>query len=132
MCTTWHIWDGKSIAFWFDSWNDQSGRVGNGYVFSKPSISLRDAWHRIHALDLNLVINREIEFSSERDRIIWTLESSGSYSSKSIYRVLASLGRTQWEFQFTWKSPIPPTVKIFAYLVLKDKILTRDSLSRGG
>lgn len=60
MCTTWHIWDGKSIAFWFDSWNDQSGRVGNGYGFSKPSISLRDAWHRIHALDPNLVINREI------------------------------------------------------------------------
>lgn len=43
-----------------------------------------------------------------------------------------STGKMKWPFSFTWSYPAPPTVKIFAYLVLHDKILTKDVLSRRG
>lgn len=44
----------------------------------------------------------------------------------------SSIGKTKWEFLFTWKCPVPPSVKLFAYLMLHDKILLRVVLNKRG
>lgn len=132
MCTEWNIGNGKTISFWFDSWNGEPGTDGSGYGLTRPTISLRDAWPRRQILNSELVVTRDIQFNSEQDVIQWKLEPSGIYTSKSIYRVLIGGGKTEWVFNYTWKCPVPPTVKIFIYLVLNDKILSRDVLSRRG
>lgn len=54
----WSIGDSKTVAFWFDSWNSEPGKVGSGYGLPKPYISLRDAWPRRHVLDPELVVTR--------------------------------------------------------------------------
>lgn len=54
----------------------------------------------------------------------------GDYSAKSIYQTLAMGDRVNWEFNVTWRYEIPPSVKIFVFLLLKDKLLTREVLMR--
>ena len=39
-------------------------------------------------------------------------------------------GRIKWEFSNTWKYAIPPSARIFVFLLLKDKLLTREALMR--
>lgn len=76
-----------------------------------------------------------VHFNSEHDTILWNLEPTWIYTSKAAYRVLTSVGRTKClngKLCFTWKCPVPPTVKIFIYLVLNDKILTKNILNRRG
>lgn len=58
-------------------------------------------------------------------QILWHWESSGLYTAKSAYRIMSEGGMIRWRFEFTWKCKILPTAKLFAYLVLKSKILTR-------
>lgn len=60
----------------------------------------------------------------------WNWESSGLYSSKSLYRYIKAEGRTKWPFQKMWKVKTPNTVRIFCYLLLQGRILTRDVLRR--
>lgn len=37
-------------------------------------------------------------------------------------------GLIEWEFKVIWKSNIPPSVKVFTYLLLKNRLLTREIL----
>lgn len=64
------------------------------------------------------------------DDLRWRWGSSGIYSAKSAYQILASGGRVKWEFNHTWSFAIPKTVNIFIFLLLKDKLLTREVLIR--
>ena len=73
-----------------------------------------------------------MNFTPEDDYIIWRLDQLGQYTSKSIYMAMSSMGKARWDFSFAWKCPVPPTVKIFTFLVLKNKILTKVVLSRRG
>lgn len=58
--------------------------------------------------------------------------SSGEYTAKSFYDLVASGGKVRCEFSFTWTLKIPPTVRIFAFLWLKGKLLTHDVMERRG
>jgi hypothetical protein len=65
--------------------------------------------------------------SDERDKARWTLEKSGIFTVKSMYRFLFS-----WEVNSPnkklWKSRIPLKVKIFMWLIQENAILTKDNL----
>lgn len=41
-------------------------------------------------------------------------------------------GKITWPFRFIWSAKVPPTAKIFAYLLLQDRVLTRDILRKRG
>ena len=60
----------------------------------------------------------------------WKWQSGGQYSAKSYQHLIKSGGRTNWPFQEIWITKIPPTVKVFLYLLLQDKLLTKQVLQR--
>lgn len=62
------------------------------------------------------------------DQLQWNLTASNVYSASSFYEVIIMAGRTKEALQFTWYLQIPPTVKIFAYLCIHEKLLTQDVL----
>lgn len=63
-------------------------------------------------------------------KLCWRWGNSGVYTTKSAYKIMSEGGLIQWRLAFIWKCRIPTTVKIFTYLMLKGKILTRDVMLR--
>lgn len=126
--TQWMIGDGKSVSFWFDAWKEEPLKVGGRRGVSRINISLREAWasrdHLLPGLDMGHIIS----FSQQEDRLVWRGGISGNFTVKLAYTLLTSLGRIPWPFAFIWKCAAPPTVRVFTYLLLNNKILTKDIL----
>lgn len=119
--TEWSIGDGTMISFWFDNW-EETPLVDQGARMPLPAISLREATDRYHLTNLN--------FRDATDELRWRWTTTGLYSAKSVYSMMCSAGRVNWHFNKIWKLCIPPTVRVFIFLLLKGKILTRDVMLR--
>ncbi|XP_078165534.1 uncharacterized protein LOC144560244 [Carex rostrata] len=63
------------------------------------------------------------------NRLLWNWTNSGVYNSKSLYKILSEGGLENWHFEYIWRCKATPTAKIFAYMVLHDKILTKAVLT---
>jgi hypothetical protein len=71
-----------------------------------------------------------IVFSDARDEMIWQFNSTGVYSSHSLYKVINFRGVSPVYMPSIWKLFIPPRVQFFLWLVSKNKVLTRDNLGK--
>lgn len=128
--TEWKIGTGEAISFWFDAWQGQPliKLLEPGGRPTQPKISLRDAAPIVTTLlpesDLTVTLN------SGCDSILWKWTASGIYSANSVYKMLTTGGRIEFDHMYVWRLPIPPTVRIFAYLMLQDRILTGEVMER--
>lgn len=52
------------------------------------------------------------------------------YSANSVFKMMISAGRIRWRFLNIRKLRIPPTVRLFLFLLIKGKVLTRDVMRR--
>ena len=147
---TWQVGNGRGISFWFDSWGEDPIQIRNTPRRIRPHISLRIAkqapqtlnltpqqTHNLQALTLteNLTPQQThnlqaLTLTERRDIIRWKWTSHGQYTAKSVYRTIMGEGRAIDSIRVVWKYKIPQTVKIFSYLLLKGKILTRDVLQQ--
>ena len=94
--TTWEIGDGKSISYWFDSWQGLPRASTRVLTAQKPNIALCEAWPVIQNINPNETLQaEEIEFTSNIDRITWRWEKFGLYTSKSAYKILAEGGKVR-------------------------------------
>lgn len=124
--TCWVIGDGAAISFWYDAWHNRPllYSLETGQKPTQPKISLRDAIPIAHTLlpstDLEVVL------SQRRDQVLWKWTASASYTAKSIYKMFVTGGKVRCENSYVWQLPVPPTVRIFVYFMLKGKILTGD------
>jgi hypothetical protein len=75
-------------------------------------------------------IASSIELSVEKDELIWQFDSSGIYSSQSLYAVINFRGVTPVYVPTVWSLLIPPRVHFFFWLLYKNKLLTRDNLEK--
>ena len=66
------------------------------------------------------------------DRLIWRWANNASFTVHSFYRWLEYGGIPNTEYQSIWKSHIPLKIKIFLWLVRKNKILTKANLKIKG
>lgn len=71
-----------------------------------------------------------VELSNMNDTIKWTLIKNGIYSVKSHYSLIDDV--ISFPHKFLWKNKIPPRVRIFFCLVLRNNILTKDNPIRRG
>lgn len=62
--------------------------------------------------------------------LVWQLNSSGLYSSQSLYKVVDFRGIKPVFASAIWSLKIPPRVQCFLWLLTKNKVLTRDNLSK--
>ena len=73
--------------------------------------------------------------STELDRnnqLVWAWGSNGVYSPKSAYTMLAGGGEIKWSFVEIWSYKIPPSVRIFVFLLLRNGLLTHEVMVRRG
>lgn len=89
----------------------------------------------MHALPLihDLAPDRAIQplptLTEECNSIEWRWAENKQYTAKSAYEKLSG-GKIKDANVQIWKTKTPPTVRIFGYLLLRGKILTRDVLSK--
>jgi hypothetical protein len=66
----------------------------------------------------------------EEDAIIWQFESSGRFSVQSLCAIVNNRGIRQILTPVVWKIIVPPRLHIFLWLLVNNKILTRDNLAK--
>ena len=62
--------------------------------------------------------------------MIWHFNSSGVYSSQSLYKVINFRGIKSVHASAVWSLKIPPRVHFFLWLVINNGALTRDNLAK--
>ncbi len=72
-----------------------------------------------------------IELTGEEDKVVLKLTKNGIFTVKSFYKAMM-IQNTGFQFKNIWKFKIPPRVKVFQWLMLKNSILTKDNLLRRG
>jgi hypothetical protein len=63
-----------------------------------------------------------VQLNGDIDKMIWKLEKSRCYSTKSMYRCLSYLGVSNKRMKKLWKSKLPMKLKTFMWLVCQDRI----------
>jgi hypothetical protein len=69
-----------------------------------------------------------ISLSDQDDRIVWCLGKKG-FSVNSLYKKKVS-DQVAVPYKFLWKSKLPQKIKNFIWLVVRNKILTKDNLKK--
>lgn len=73
----------------------------------------------------------DIELNNEQDRCFWKLTKSGVFSVGSLYKFIKDR-QVQIAYKDLWKLRIPLKIKVFSWLAVKNRILTRDNLTHRG
>jgi hypothetical protein len=103
-------WDGSNLRFTFR-------RIVDSRLMLQWGDFLRIA---------ESIIPRE----DEEDAIIWQFESSGGFSVQSLCAIVNNRGIRQILTPVVWKIIVPPRLHIFLWLLVNNKILTRDNLAK--
>ena len=64
----------------------------------------------------------------QKDKIVWTLGKKGFFVN-SLYRK-KMCDHVCVPYRFLWKTKLPYKIKVFLYLVVRNKILTKDNLKK--
>jgi hypothetical protein len=70
----------------------------------------------------------QVCLSDQEDKIVWTLGNKG-FSVNSLYRKKME-NQSLIPYKFLWKSKLPHKIKVFFWLVVRNKILTKDNLRK--
>lgn len=71
-------------------------------------------------------------FTHKFDKLSWRWNSKGQFSVRLAYAFLNYSGRLVEHPFLVWHLPLPPKIKIFLWLVFRNRILTKVNLSRKG
>jgi hypothetical protein len=106
-CSIADVWDGTSLKVTFRRCFDYQ---------------LMIQWLEI------LQIAQSLHLTTDSDSLLWKFESNGVFSVKSMYVVINFRGIVSVQVHSVWKLKIPPKIQFFLWLVVHNKILTRDNL----
>jgi hypothetical protein len=95
----------------FDIWDGHEIRGNFRRTFTED---MMNQWYEL------LEIARTISFSHDEDQLIWQYNSSGVYSSSSLYDVINFRGNIQVYLSVVWKLKIPPRIQVFFMAVLSE------------
>lgn len=144
----WKLGNGNNVKFWEDVWlgtsslaiqlweiycliNEQFETVANLWDGVNLRCTFRSVDGRLFRMWQEVVqIASTIVFTDEPDSLVWQFSSSGVYSSHSLYKVINFRGVQPVFEPAIWKIHVPPRLHLFLWLFSKNKILTRDNLSK--
>jgi hypothetical protein len=145
----WKIGNGKSVRFWEDIWLGSSSLAIQYweiyYLVNEQNKSVEELWDgqnlkctfprcvdiRLYNLWEEVVsLASSINFSGADDEMVWQHNSSGMYSSQSLYSIINFRGMTLVYLSDVWKLLVPPRIHSFLWLVSHNKLLTRDNLEK--
>lgn len=132
---------GHQTRFWLDCWlGDCPLKVSFHKLFmisSNPAIEVADAfvngqWCLTFRSQLNesqrhewntlQELLRDVQLTEGPDKVLWALERSHKYSTKSLYNAMTTGGVIDARMMMVWKCPIPLKVKIFVWMAVHDRI----------
>jgi hypothetical protein len=141
------IGNGYATSFWRDKWcGDESFCIKYKRLFDlslNKEISvegaLRDSCNslifrrRLFGVGANLLENLKMDcegycFKDSKDKPHWNLDKKG-FSVKSLYKQFKQ-NTTRKPYWFIWKAKIPQRIKVFLWLILEDKILSKENLKK--
>ena len=125
MSVRWSIGNGELISYWFDSWTYPTMAAQIRPNSSNRKMSLQVAIER-GICQVNVVLGQAV------DRIQWLWTNDNEYTANSYYKTVVAAGKTKWDFRFIWQLKIPPTVRVFAYLLLQNRLLTHEVMMHRG
>ena len=70
----------------------------------------------------------DFSLTSDRDRIRWTLEPSGRFSVRSLYRKLCQ-GASRKHFSDIWRIAVPLKVRVFLWQLVRKRLPTRANIA---
>jgi hypothetical protein len=135
------------VLFWKDDWNDAilQDKFSCLYSYAKEEdISVADIYNssnvsQIFHLPLSpeafnqyqeiQVIIRNLNIT-QQDNDIWTFKWGDKYSSRKYYKFVHRLIDPPTPFIWIWKSKLWPKLKVFVWLLLSDRLNTRNMLKR--
>lgn len=135
----WRIGDGDSVHFWKDKWLSSGPLIDKARNVSLIDTQLKvrdflinDDWNLRMLHDIvdnetvaNIVKTPAAVYGSGNDKIIWNGTSNGKFSIASAYSILFNNhGCADSSWNFIWKLPTPPKLKIFSWLLYNGKLLT--------
>ncbi|GJM95657.1 hypothetical protein PR202_ga12426 [Eleusine coracana subsp. coracana] len=143
---------GNNTLFWKDKWimgcfvsdlaplvvGVVSPRVCNGHMGSEGLVDqnwIQDIRAGLSLIDLfeffQLVDTLDGYFlSQEDDKLVWRLDSSGTYTSKSAYRAFFNGSIPIEPWRRIWKSWVLGKCKIFLWLAARNRCWTADRLAK--
>ena len=143
--------NGKTFRFWEDNWSvygHLSGVFPRLYTLSMDQrASVQQAWHRAWAPDLpealsdqrvaELLRLQELladQSLSEATQDVWVW-SGPSFTVRAVYRLLRDQGASKdplflQRCRLVWKRRLPLKIKIFAWLLLRRRLMTRSLRQR--
>jgi hypothetical protein len=71
-----------------------------------------------------------IQISEEDDGLIWALEPSGKFSSKSLYRLMVHPGEVDRRMVDLWEIKLPLKIKVFLWMLWHDRVQIGEQLTR--
>ena len=86
-------------------------------------------FHQLHEFN---IIMRSLVLNSDNDSISWSASSDNLYSVKSCYALLNDGGFRSQHGMDIWKCSAPLKIKVFTWLVIHDKILSKENLVKKG
>ena len=142
-----HVENGESIFFWHDNWGNQSLVVEAPELFSyakNKSISVQrafsiDDFSSLFQLPLSqavflqmqdiqqLIVNRPLSYNNDRWAYSW---GSNNFASTKVYKLLMGHSEIHPAFKLLWKSQCQPKHKVFFWLLISDRLSTRNILRR--
>lgn len=133
-CTRFQIGDWLTISYWYDNWNGTSLRsMKDGQL--RPAfqaISLREAADILSDVAPDDEEISNLVFTQQEDILAWRWSTNGVYSASSVYRVMITAGLTRDRCNKLWKIHAPAKVKIFTFLLFKNRLLTHEVLENKG
>ena len=80
--------------------------------------------------DCLLVVRPDGEYSSASNRVVWKLERSGHYTTRSMYRFISFGGVVDRRCKKLWKNKLPLKLKVFVWQALHNRLPTGVDLKR--
>jgi hypothetical protein len=149
MGSRWIIGNGEKVRFLEDKWLRTSSLAIHYWKLyrwvNEKNKSVASLWDGTDLKcsfsrtgDENMLVLREevcqiastINYSDEEDSMIWQFSSDGRFSVQSLYKVVNFRGIQPVFASSIWDIKIPPTIQYFMWLLSKNKLLTRDNLSK--
>ncbi|KAJ4778783.1 RNA-directed DNA polymerase (reverse transcriptase)-related family protein [Rhynchospora pubera] len=133
--------NGKATLFWYDNWatNKPVYFLPKTRRPLKPHLTVAAAQHNWHALfpsPLSELLTAhkslldETVLSIAQDRLVWKWTSHGHFSVASTYKALITAGKAFFPCCSLWNYKVPPTIRLFLFFLVLDRLSTQEQLHR--
>lgn len=141
-----NLQNGESTLFWQDRWNGQPlesempelhSYAKNRKITAKQAMNTEDLTHLFHLpisetafsqLQQMIHLLQQRGTSSEQD--LWTYSWGQKFSAAKAYKYLMGHQHIHNAFRWLWKNSCQPKQKIFFWLLISDRLSTRNILRR--